>query len=136
MSIKINEIFNFKNEYKHLSKHIEEKIKPNYDQLVSTHCTHFLKNLNDCVEAKKKQLTNSYSKPALFWKKKDITEETNELIDYDSKIFCKSKYHELSDCLDQIYMSAFLPAISSPDEKQFKERFYLFLKYNYVKDLK
>lgn len=132
----INEIFNFKNEYKHLSKQVEEKIKPNYDQLVSTHCTQFLKTLNDCVETKKKKLTKSYTRSVFFWKSKEVTEDTKELIDYDSKISCKEKYHELSDCLDQIYMSAFLPILGNGDEKKFKERFYLYLKYNYVKDLK
>ena len=132
----INEIFNLRNEYKNLSSQVEQKIKPQYDQLVSTHCTQFLKNLNDCVETKKTQLTKSYSRSALFWKTKEITDETKELIDYDSKVLCKSKYHDLSDCLDQIYMSAFLPILGNGDEKKFKERFYLYLKYNYVKDLK
>ena len=132
----IHEIFSFKNEYKNMSTQVEQKIKPNYDQLVSTHCTQFLKNYNDCVETKKSQLAKSYSRSVFFWKKKEITDDINELIDYDTKVQCKEKYNELSDCLDQIYMSAFLPILGNGEEKKFKERFYLYLKYNYVKDLK
>ncbi len=135
MSIKINDIFNFKGEYKPLIKQIE-KVKPSYDELVSQQCTHFLKNYNDCVETKKKQLTKSHSKSIFFWKSKEITEDTNLLIDYDSKVLCKEKYYELSECLNQMYMSSFSPLMSKGDERKFRERFYLFLKYNYIKDLK
>lgn len=131
----IGEIFHFKNEFKHLSNQIEQKIKPNYDQLVATHCTQFLKSYNDCLESKKKSLAKNYGNSFFFWKDNKSSEEVKELVDYDAKTMCKSKYAELSDCLDQIYMSAFLP-ILGPEEKKFKERFYLYLKYNYIKDLK
>ena len=131
----IEEIFNLSKDNKNLSQLVKDQIKPNYDKFVSAHCTQYLKTFNDCREKNITHLTKNYTNPWFFRKKREITDDIRELIEYDAKILCKPKYQELSECLDQIYTNGFLPTINKSEDKRLKERFYLFLKYSYVRDI-
>lgn len=112
---------------------IIKKFKPEYEKHIDTYCTPFLRKFNQCRENKKNSLTKSHSS-SYFIFKKEIDEETKDLIEYDTKIMCKDDFKELDKCLDELY-NGVIKGMEN-NNREIRERLYLFLKYDYLKGLK
>lgn len=112
---------------------IINNLKPEYEKVIDTYCTPLIKDYNNCIENNKKSLSQYYSSSFLFFKK-DIDENIKELINYDTKLKCKNDYLELNDCLDHFYKGLMKGLKDS--HISLRERFYIYLKYDYIKDLK
>ena len=112
---------------------IIKKMKPEYEKYINAHCLPFLKKYNDCRETKRNNLTKSHSR-SYFIYTKEIDEDTKELIEYDTKIMCKDDYKDLNKCLDDLYTGV-LQGMGD-NNREIRERLYLFLKYDYLRGLK
>lgn len=127
----MNDIFNCLG--KNQRDAIIKKFKPEYEKHINTYCLPFLRKYNDCRENKKNSLTKSHSTSMLIFKK-EINDDTRELIDYDTKLMCKDDYKELEKCLDELYTGIITGM--GDNNKELRERLYLYFKYDYIKDMK
>ena len=118
---------------KNIKDSIIKKFKPEYEKHINTNCTPYLRKYNECLENKRNFLTKSHSSSYLIFKK-EINEDTKELIEYDTKVMCKEGYKELENCLDGLFLGVVQGM--GDNYKEVRERFYLYLKYDYIKDLK
>jgi hypothetical protein len=112
---------------------IIKKFKPEYEKHIDNYCTPYLRKYNECKENKRKSFNNIYSK-SYFIFSKEINDDKKELIEYDIKVMCKDDYKELEKCLNELYKGIINGM--GENNREIRERLFLYLKYDYIKDIK